>query len=102
MRLPLRAWDELPVLDLCLKDTLRLQLSGLAFRKNISNQDVAISKTEAISPGTFSAYYPRETHFNPEIYPNPEEWDPSRYLPERAEDKKQQYAWMGWGTFLVS
>jgi hypothetical protein len=24
--------------------------------------------------------------------------DPSRYLPERAEDKKTPYAWVGWGA----
>lgn len=35
---------------------------------------------------------------DPEIFENPDKWDPSRYLPERAEDKKlNKYAWNGWG-----
>lgn len=37
-------------------------------------------------------------HSNPEIYPNPEQWDPSRYFPERAEDKKVQHGYLGWGS----
>jgi cytochrome P450 len=37
-------------------------------------------------------------HQDPTIYPNPEQWDPSRYFPERAEDKKVPYGWVGWGV----
>lgn len=37
---------------------------------------------------------------NADIYPNPKVWDPSRYLPGRAEDKKVEHGYLGWGTGL--
>ena len=39
-----------------------------------------------------------EHHQNPEFFPDPKLWDPSRYLPERAEENKSPYAFVGWGA----
>lgn len=41
-----------------------------------------------------------DVHYNPEIYTNPTEWDPSRYLPDRAEDKKHPFGFVGWGMYV--
>lgn len=50
--LSLNDWEnEFPVLDLCLKETLRLQ-SGIAFRKNISGRDLKVGK-EIVPSGAF-------------------------------------------------
>lgn len=102
MNVPLEAWEsEFPIIDLCLKDSIRLQMSGTAFRNNISDRDIPIGKHgEVIPAGGFVTFAPGEMHYNPAIYTNPDEWDPGRYLPERAEDKKETYAWMGWGESL--
>jgi sterol 14-demethylase len=35
---------------------------------------------------------------DPSIYPDPEKWDPERYLPDRAEDKKVPMGYLGWGA----
>lgn len=35
---------------------------------------------------------------NPDIYSEPLRWDPGRYLPDRAEDKKHPMGYVGWGT----
>lgn len=43
-------------------------------------------------------YHLADIHNDPAIYPNPEQWDPSRYFPARAEDKKVQYGYLGWGV----
>lgn len=37
------------------------------------------------------------THMNPDIYTDPTEFDPSRYLAGREEDKKVADAYLGWG-----
>ena len=37
-------------------------------------------------------------HHDTTIYPDSDKWDPSRYLPERAEDKKAELGWLGWGV----
>lgn len=102
MQVPIEAWEgEFPMVDLCLKDSIRLQLHGTAFRRNISNEDVVINKAtgESIPPGMYAALPVADIHYNPEIYSNAEEWDPGRYLPDRAEDKKTQHGWIGWGMY---
>ena len=37
-------------------------------------------------------------HYSLEYFPNPEKWDPARYLEDRAEDKKDRLAYVGWGA----
>lgn len=99
MNVPCDAWEgEFPIVDACLKDSIRLQMSGAAFRKNISGVDIPLNGTEVIPRDAFVTYAAGNVHYSPEIYENPDEWDPSRYMPERAEDKKRLYGWMGWGV----
>jgi sterol 14-demethylase len=96
---PLEAWEaEFPVVDLCLKDSIRLNLLGTAFRKNTSGREIPIGNGEVIPPNAYVAYATGDVHLNPEFYPNPEKWDPARYLPERAEDKKSVHGFVGWGV----
>ncbi|KAK4983174.1 hypothetical protein LTR66_008926 [Elasticomyces elasticus] len=95
--LPIEAWEtEFPILDMCLKDSIRLSMVGTAFRLNTSGADIKVGD-EVIPPDALVAYPTGDIHQNPDIYPDPTRWDPGRYAPERAEDKKRQYAWMGWG-----
>ena len=96
---PIEAWEnELPLIDLFLKDSIRLQTMGSAFRKNVSGQDIPLNKNEVIPPDAYVAWHVGDLHYDPEIYKNPDEWDPSRYMPGREEDKQFKYAWMGWGV----
>ncbi|KAF2660583.1 cytochrome P450 6A1 [Lophiostoma macrostomum CBS 122681] len=97
--IPLEAWEsEFPVVDLCLKDSIRLNLLGTAFRKNTGGREIPIGNGEVIPPNAFVTYATGDIHLNPESYPNPEKWDPARYLPERAEDKKAVHGFVGWGV----
>jgi hypothetical protein len=36
-----------------------------------------------------------DLHLSPDVYPEPLKWDPGRYLPDRAEDKKRPLGWSG-------
>lgn len=101
MQIPIEAWEgEFPLVDMCLKDSIRLQMSGSAFRKNISDQDIPLNKegTEVIPKGAYVTYAVGDVHYNPQVYSNPDEWDPARYMPEREEDKKAIHGFMGWGV----
>lgn len=101
MQVPMEAWEnEFPTIDLVLKESIRLQLGGNAFRKNISGKPIPLNKegTEVIPPDAFATYAVTELHHNPDIYNDHERFDPARYLPDRAEDKKRPYAWIGWGV----
>lgn len=97
---PLEAWEnEFPNIDLCLRDSIRLNLLGAAMRRNVSGKDLLTPSGEIIPPGAFVTYATGDVHLDPEVYSNPHAWDPSRYLPDRAEDKKKDiHPWVGWGS----
>lgn len=91
-------WEaEFPSIDLVLRECIRLQLVGTAFRRNVSDHDVVISKAtnEIIPKDAFAMYLIDDVHMNPAIYPDPERFDPGRF--ERGEDKKAEFSYVGWG-----
>lgn len=98
--LPLETWESgFPLVDLCLRESIRLHLSGTAFRRNISGQELAIKgSTEVVPAGAFVTYHMNDVHMNPNIYKDPNSYDPKRFLPDRAEDKKEAHAFVGWGS----
>ncbi|CAG5185691.1 uncharacterized protein ALTATR162_LOCUS11376 [Alternaria atra] len=98
---PVEAWEtEFPVIDMCLRDSLRLNLLGTAFRRNISGRSIPTGNgNEVIPPGAFVTYATGDIHYDPDVYTDPHKWDPARYLPERAEDKKKaSHGFIGWGS----
>jgi sterol 14-demethylase len=101
MRVPAEAWEgEFPIIDMCLKDSIRLQMSGAAFRQNVSGKDIPLNKaaSEVIPRDSYVTLSAGDSHYNPAIFENPDEWDPSRYMPDRAEDKKSVHGFFGWGV----
>ena len=49
--LPLEVWEsEFPMIDLCLRECIRFQLVGTAFRKNLSGKDLPIGKGGEVVP----------------------------------------------------
>ena len=95
--IPISAWeDELPALDLAIRETIRIALSGTAFRRNLVD-DLAISG-KVIEKGTFMVYSLADVHLDPEIYPNPLTFDPERFLEGRDEDKQHNMSYLGWGA----
>lgn len=96
----LEAWkNEFPVVQLYLRETIRLSLPGTAFRKYTGSELLATGHgAEVVPPGSFPICPLADVHMDPDTYTVPGEWDPSRYLPERAEDKKRPHAYLGWGS----
>ncbi|CAM1502719.1 Fc.00g074950.m01.CDS01 [Cosmosporella sp. VM-42] len=101
-RLTLEEWEsEFSLIDLGLRDSIRLNIPGASMRKNISGKDITIGDTgEVIPKDAYAVYLMDDTHFSEEIYEDPWRWDPGRFLPSRAEDKKVPNAYLGWGTGL--
>ncbi|KAF9888286.1 hypothetical protein FE257_008856 [Aspergillus nanangensis] len=72
-------YHEFPLIGLSLLETIRL-------------------RGEVIPPGAYAIYHAQEVHMDPEIYPDPQRWDPGRFLSDRAEHQKAPNGYMGFGT----
>lgn len=98
--LDLDVWEtEFNLIDLSLRESIRLGIPGTGFRKNTTGGDIPIGKTgEVIPKNAFVAYLFDDVHLNSRIYSEPMKFDPGRYLPDRAEDKKVPHSFLGWGT----
>ncbi|GLB20947.1 hypothetical protein AtubIFM61612_010895 [Aspergillus tubingensis] len=97
--LSVHTWEhEFPLLHACLLESMRLALLPVVFRKNISTTDIRIGDTgEVIPPGAYAAYDFRDWARNPDIYPDPQRWDPGHFLPDRAEHLKETIGFTGFG-----
>jgi cytochrome P450 len=95
------AWeDEMPILDLVIRETLRISLNMLSLRRNLV-EDLTFSGG-LVKPGDIVAYSFADVHLNPEIYSRPNEFDPARFAPGREEDKKGTFSYLGWGAGVYS
>ena len=91
------AWEEeMPVLDLIIRETLRINKTGLSLRRNLL-EDITFSGG-LVKPGDFVAYSFADVHLNAEIYSRPNEFDPARFTPGREEDKKGTFSYLAWGA----
>jgi len=98
--LSLEEWEtEFPIIDLSLRDSIRLGLTGTDYRKNVGDGDVQIGKTgEVIPKGAYAVFLVDNVHLNADICQDPLSFDPSRYFDDRAEDKKLPHSFIGWGS----
>ncbi|KAF2754804.1 cytochrome P450 6A1 [Pseudovirgaria hyperparasitica] len=96
---PLQAWEaEFPVLEWCVRDTMRIHMQGAALRANFSGREVGLGRGEVVPDRTFVVYHTADIHLDESVYPDPLRWDPGRYMPERAEDRGAHLAFLGWGA----
>nr|AIL94158.1 cytochrome P450 CYP3026A4 [Tigriopus japonicus] len=88
--------QSLPYLDMVLHETLRfnplLGLIGRACTKNYNIPDTNI----VLMKGNEVHINAMAIHHNPDIYPNPEEYDPERFTKE-AKANRHPYAFLGFG-----
>ena len=98
-KIPLSAWEDasnFPVLEDCFRESMRLNIQGGGFRRNISKHAVRVGDTGAEIPaGGFAAIHWQDMHMDPQIWKDPEQFDPSRY--ERGEQNAKPYAFLPWG-----
>ena len=74
--IPPEAWEEeMPTLDLCLRETIRLVFSTVLLRKNINMGPGLHVQGKQVDSGGFLVYPPTEAHHNPDIFPEPFEYE---------------------------
>jgi sterol 14-demethylase len=89
----------MPTIELCLRETIRLNANGSVSRRNWTGENVKIPDVDGEVPdGGFVMYNKADIHLDPRVYIDPGEFDPERYSPGREEDKKETYAYLGWGA----
>ncbi|PWY82056.1 cytochrome P450 [Aspergillus heteromorphus CBS 117.55] len=98
--LDLYTWEhEFPIIEACLLESVRLSAGLVTFRKNISSRDVPIGDTgKVIPPGAYVTYSGEEVQMDPTIYPDPQRWDPGRFLPEGNGHWKEPMMFVGFGA----
>lgn len=79
--IPLQAWEsQTPILDLCIRETLRTSQPYTAVRRN-NGPDLTLAGYQ-IPSGSLVIYPFADTSLNPEYYSEPMQWDPSREYPK--------------------
>jgi sterol 14-demethylase len=89
-----QALREMPRLECAIKETLRLHPPLIILMRKVQHD--WSYKGWTVRAGDTVAVSPAVSNRMPENFPEPERFDPSRYLPPREEDK-QGFAWIPFG-----
>ncbi|HEY2214934.1 MAG TPA: cytochrome P450, partial [Acidimicrobiales bacterium] len=87
--------SQFTMLDSIMKESLRLNapVPGLS-REAIVDTDI---DGYFVPKGTRIAVMAVANHYNGDLWTNPDQFDPERFSPDRAEDKSHPFAWMPFG-----
>ncbi|CAG7726578.1 unnamed protein product, partial [Allacma fusca] len=77
---------EMKYLEMCIKESLRLFPIVAGFTRRTTT-DLALDDEVTIPPGTDVAVAPLMVHRNEILYPEPEKYDPDRFLPENTRNR---------------
>ncbi|KQW43921.1 cytochrome P450 [Nocardioides sp. Root1257] len=91
-----QALRSIPQLEAALKETLRLH-PPLIILMRVVQEEIELAG-HVIPPGTVVAASPRVSNRIPEDFPEPERFDPTRYLDERQEDLQNRWTWIPFGA----
>ena len=94
--IPISAWEDMPVLESIIQETMRLTFNGTLSRRNLIDNQPLLDTT--LDRGAFMVYDIGDVHLNPNIYSEPEVFDPSRFAAPREEGKNTYGAFLGWGA----
>ncbi|QFY44797.1 cytochrome P450 [Candidatus Methylospira mobilis] len=85
---------QMPRLENVIREVLRLHPPLIILMRKVV-KDFRV-KNFVIKAGQFVCAAPSVTHRSAELFPNPEQFDPDRYAPERGEDRNL-YGWQAFG-----
>lgn len=93
--LPYERLGDIQIVEWCFKEALRINPPVPSIPRT------AVRDCEfggyTIPAGTAIAISPGYTHRMPELWQNPERFEPDRFSEQRAEDRKHKFAWVPFG-----
>lgn len=78
--------QNLPFLEMCIKESLRLYPSVSLITRNVSS-DMVTASGYLIPKGTLMALHIYDLHRDARVFPDPEKFDPYRFLPENCVNR---------------
>jgi len=91
-----QALRSIPRLEAALKETLRLH-PPLIILMRVVQEEIELAG-QMIPPGTTVASSPRVSNRIAEDFPEPDRFDPGRYLDPRQEDLQNRWTWIPFGA----
>lgn len=91
-----QALRSIPRLEAALKETLRLH-PPLIILMRVVQEEIELAG-HTIPPGTVVAASPRVSNRIAEDFPEPDSFDPGRYLDPRQEDLQNRWTWIPFGA----
>ena len=91
-----QALRSIPLLESALKETLRLH-PPLIILLRLAQEEIELAG-HTISPGTMVAASPRVSNRIAADFPEPDAFDPARYLDPRQEDLANRWTWIPFGA----
>lgn len=78
--------NELKLMERCIKESLRLYPSG-PFISRVISEDFVTHNNFEIPKGTVANILIYDLHRNPDVFPDPEKFDPDRFLIENVKNR---------------
>ena len=71
---------------MCIKEVLRMYPSAPLIAR-VLGEDIKTHSGYILKTGSMVQLHIYDVHHNPDIYPNPEKFDPDRFLPENCQNR---------------
>lgn len=89
---------KMDLLHSCMKESLRMHPPLIFLMRKVLEPRSAISGRYEVPVDDILVTSPSVAGMLPQVYANPEKWDPDRFLPPREEDKVMPYSFLGFGA----
>lgn len=77
---------ELSFMERCIKESLRL-FPSVPFISRLVSEDFKTASGYTVPKNAMAHIHIYDLHHNPDIYPDPEKFDPDRFLPENTKSR---------------